>query len=169
MATRAIPLVFDALLAIRPHRIANSPSSAAVRHWTAGNKRPPPWDWPTRVEFIGRVPHEKFSSYYAAADALVFPALRDSGGSALLEAMSRGLPVICLDWAGPGEMVDETSGIKIPVTDPDRTVGALAEAFVRLRQNPALGKSLAAAAQKRALALFRWDAKYRLLRRSINV
>ena len=116
-----------------------------------------------RVEFIGRVPHEQLASYYAAADALVFPALRDSGGSALLEAMSRGLPVICLDWAGPGEMVDETSGIKIPVADPGRAVAAMAAAFARLRQDPALGKSLAAAARKRALALFRWDEKYRLL------
>ena len=43
-------------------------------------------------------------------------------GSALLEAMARSVPVICLDWAGPGEMVDANSGVKIPVLNPGETV-----------------------------------------------
>ena len=63
-----------------------------------------------KVKFVGKVPYAQLPGYYAAADVLVFPALRDSGGSALLEAMARYLPVVCLDWAGPGEMVDSQFG-----------------------------------------------------------
>jgi glycosyltransferase involved in cell wall biosynthesis len=59
--------------------------------------------------------------YYDEADALAFLWLRDSGGSALLEAMTRGLPVICLDWGGPAKMLGEYSGIRLPAnTSPMR-------------------------------------------------
>jgi glycosyltransferase involved in cell wall biosynthesis len=51
---------------------------------------------------------------YRKYDVLLFPSLRDSGGMVVLEAMSKGLPVICLDLGGPGQIVDETCGIKIP-------------------------------------------------------
>ena len=112
---------------------------------------------------MGKVPYSKLQGYYATADVLVFPALRDSGGSALLEAMARYVPVICLDWGGPGEMVDSQSGIKIPVSTPQKTVEAFAGALVRLRQEPALRVALAKAARARAEAIFRWRAKRDLL------
>src|SRR5439155_358140 len=85
----------------------------------------------------------------------------DSGGSALLEAMARGVPVICLDWAGPGEMVDENSGVKIPVRRRAETVAALAAAIARLRDQPEWRALLARAGRERALAQFRWETKVR--------
>jgi len=109
------------------------------------------------------VPRAQLDAFYARADVLVFPALRDSGGSALLEAMARGVPVICLDWAGPGEMVDETSGIKVPVSTPEAAVGAFAAALARLQREPALRTRLARAARARAEARFGWEAKRQLL------
>ena len=94
---------------------------------------------------------------------LVFPAMRDSGGSALLEAMARGVPVICLDWGGPGEMVDADSGVKIPVRSRDETVAAFGQAIVRLKDSAELRLSIARAARARAIKLFRWDARAALL------
>ena len=165
VATRAIPLVLDALAqaGLSNYKFSVVGGGPALPQWKERALRLGLSD---KVEFVGKVPYEKLSTFYADADALVFPALRDSGGSALLEAMSRNLPVICLDWAGPGEMVDKESGIKIPVDHPDHTVKALAEALVRLNENPALGVSLARAARERAQAVFRWDTKFRLLQSS---
>ena len=77
--------------------------------------------------------------------------------------MARGLPVICLDWGGPGEMVDANSGVKIPVRDHAETVAGLAAAIARLQALPALRLALARAARERALAHFRWEAKARVL------
>jgi len=38
-----------------------------------------------------------------AHDALVvFPVCAMPGGSSLLEARSLGVPIVCLDWGGPG-------------------------------------------------------------------
>ena len=162
VATRAIPLVFEAMVesGLADCKLIVVGGGPALPEWKRMAER---MELSGRVEFTGKVAYEKLPAFYAAADALVFPALRDSGGSALLEAMSRGVPVICLDWAGPGEMVDAESGIKIPVNNPGETVKTMAKAFVRLQQEPALGASLADAARRRAQSLFRWEEKFRLL------
>jgi len=159
---RSLPLVLEALISsgLKNYKLTVLGEGPALELWKETAAR---LGLAGQVEFKGKVPHEQLSAYYASADALVFPGLRDSGGSSLLESMSRNLPVICLDWAGPGEMVDEKSGIKIAVDDPDRTVKALGEAFLRLQQNPGLGASLAAAARERARTLFGWEEKFRLL------
>jgi glycosyltransferase involved in cell wall biosynthesis len=162
VATRAIPLVFDALIqsGLRDYKFTVIGDGPALKDW---KQMAVDLGISDMIEFTGKVPYEKLPSYYESADALVFPALRDSGGSALLEAMSRNLPVICLDWAGPGEMVDDQSGIKIPVDNPSSTIKALGEAFVRLKADPSLGASLADFAFKRSQSLFRWEAKFQLL------
>lgn len=121
-----------------------------------------------KVTFTGKVPYKEAQGYYESCDVLVFPSLKDSGGSSLLEAMSRNLPIICLDWAGPGEMVDAKSGIKIPVTTPKETVKAFAEGLLRLRNNPELRASLAQAAWLRSQSAFRWEAKFQLLQSCYN-
>jgi glycosyltransferase involved in cell wall biosynthesis len=162
VATRALPIVFEALRysALSETELEIVGAGPALEGW---KRLAVKLGLSTRVKFLGKVPYAQLGAHYAAADALVFPALRDSGGSALLEAMARGLPIICLDWGGPGEMLDENSGLKIPVRRPEETVALLAEALVRLKNEPALGQKVAQAARQRALSLFRWEAKRELL------
>jgi len=156
VATRAIPLVVDALAQLGDPRITLTVAGdgPALPDWrrAAGSRGVP-------VRFTGRVSREELPSLYAGADVFVFPALRDSGGSALLEAMSLGVPAVCLDWAGPAEMLDTASGVKIPVADPARSVGAMAAAFARLRDEPAWRSALGRAAADRARTHFTWEAK----------
>jgi glycosyltransferase involved in cell wall biosynthesis len=162
VATRALPLVFDALRhsGLDDWKLTVVGSGPALARW---RRLVTQWSLSARVEFTGQLPRERVSAYYARADALVFPALRDSGGSALLEAMARGVPVICLDWGGPGEMVDASSGVKIPMRDRAETVAALAASFARLKALPDLRRALARAAQERAQTHFRWETKRALL------
>jgi glycosyltransferase involved in cell wall biosynthesis len=165
VSTRAIPLVLEALA---------RPETSAAKLTVVG-EGPALADWKRRamesgcgprVSFAGRVPREKLDGFYGAADALVFPALRDSGGSALLEAMVRGLPVICMDWGGPGEMVDEKTGIKIPVTTPAAAVADMARAIARLGSERGAGEAIGRAARQRALEIFSWRAKRELLEKT---
>jgi glycosyltransferase involved in cell wall biosynthesis len=162
VATRALPLVFEALrnASLDDFRLTVVGDGPALPRW---QRLAHQLGLSTNVEFTGKVPRERLPGLYAQADALVFPALRDSGGSALLEAMARGVPVICLDWAGPGEMVQAGSGVKIPVRARAETVAALAATFARLKASPDLRLSLARGGRERALALFRWEAKAALL------
>ena len=62
------------------------------------------------VEWVGWVPQHAMQDYYRSADLFVFPGLRDSGGTAVLEAMAHGLPVVCTELGGPGVMVNERCG-----------------------------------------------------------
>ena len=41
--------------------------------------------------------------------AFLFPS-HEGAGMVVTEALSFGLPVICLDNAGPGELIDSSSG-----------------------------------------------------------
>ncbi len=162
VARRGIPIALEAL---REAKMTNyeftiAGSGPALEDWKG---RARALDLEATVKFLGQVPHARLSELYAAADVLAFPALRDSGGSALLEAMARYLPVVCLDWGGPGEMVDAQSGMKIPVGSPAQTVHAFASALRQLQHDAALRATLARAARKRAEAQFRWQAKRELL------
>ena len=163
VATRALPLVFAALrnCGLQNVRLTVVGTGPALEGWKARSRA---WQLDGIIEFTGQVTRERLPEFYGRADALVFPALRDSGGSALLEAMARGVPVICLDWAGPGEMLDASSGVKIPVRDRAETVAGIAAAVARLQALPTLRQELGRAARARALACFGWEAKGRQLR-----
>lgn len=162
VARRAIPLVLEAVRqsGLPDCELAVVGDGPALADW---KRRASALALGARVRFVGQVPRTHLDGYYDRADALVFPSLRDSGGSALLEAMARYVPIICLDWGGPGEMVDEDSGLKVPVATPQETIRGLSAALVRLRREPQLRAALATAARARAEGLFRWEAKRRLL------
>jgi glycosyltransferase involved in cell wall biosynthesis len=119
-----------------------------------------------RVQFTGLVDRRRLAELYGAADVFVFPALRDAGGSGLLEAMSLGLPVVCLEWGGPAEMIDDTSGIRIEVSSPADTIRNFAAALARLQANPVERMALGRRGAERAKSLFTWQAKQRLLERT---
>lgn len=165
--TRSMPIVFDALKlgGLDDCHLTVVGGGVALEHW---KQLVTTLNLSSKVTFTGPVTREKLPGLYAAADVLVFPALRDSGGSALLEAMSKGIPVICLDWGGPGEMVDDQSGVKIPVTTPEQTVAAFAEGLARLQRDPHWRTQLGERAIERARSHFTWEAKRCLLETTYN-
>jgi glycosyltransferase involved in cell wall biosynthesis len=111
-----------------------------------------------RVRWIDWLPHAEVETLYASHDVLLFPSLHDSGGLVVLEAMSRGLPVVCLNLGGPGVMVDESCGVSVEAAGRSRreVETALARALERLLEAPELLASLRKGAQMRA-AQFNWD------------
>jgi glycosyltransferase involved in cell wall biosynthesis len=66
-----------------------------------------------QVVFIPRLAQNKLFELYDSHDLLLFPSLHDSGGFVVLEALSHGLPVICLDLGGPRDMITSNSGVVI--------------------------------------------------------
>jgi glycosyltransferase involved in cell wall biosynthesis len=162
IATRSIPLVLAAMREAReiPVRLTIAGDGPALAEWQSAVAREGLAD---RVDFPGRVPLARLPELYARTDALVFPGLRDSGGSSLLEAMSLGVPVICLDWAGPSEVVESENGVKVPVTSPRAAIDGLAAAFRRLFREPAWGLALGAQAAADVRRRFTWEHKREVL------
>jgi glycosyltransferase involved in cell wall biosynthesis len=101
-------------------------------------------------QWPGWIPHELALKEYDWADVFVITSLRDVNPNVALEALSRGVPVVCLDHQGVGDMVTEECGIKIPVTTPGEVIANLRDHLVALAADRARLESLSREALKRA-------------------
>lgn len=98
------------------------------------------WGLQDRVRFEGRVPRDRMLGELAASAALVHPSLHDEAGLSVAEALSLGVPAICLDHGGPAEVVRQWpagSGHLIPPGRPQPTARHLAAAMSRCLDEPA--------------------------------
>jgi glycosyltransferase involved in cell wall biosynthesis len=94
---------------------------------------------------------------YAGHDAFLFPSLHDSSGNAMLDALSCGLPVVCIDTGGPAVLADPSCAILVPPGAPRQTVEGLAAALARLADDAPLVRSMVEAGVLRARQQFGWD------------
>ena len=87
----------------------------------------------TVVRFLGF--REDVNDLLRAADLFVVSSYLEGMGTATLDAMASGLPVVATRVGGIPEIVDDgVSGILVPARDPK----ALAEAMLRLAKDPGL-------------------------------
>lgn len=63
-----------------------------------------------KVVFTGRIPYDQMTKEYENADVLIMPSIRETTGAVLLEAMSKGLPVITINKFGGSVLLNEKSG-----------------------------------------------------------
>lgn len=78
------------------------------------------------VVTVGTVPESDVAPWYAAADALAFPSVKEGFGLAVLEAMAAGLPVVTSDLPVFREyLTDEQDALLVPVEDPEALAYAL--------------------------------------------
>lgn len=59
-----------------------------------------------RIAWRSHMPQPELFRLYGQMHGFLFPSLHDSSGNVVLEAMSFGLPVICLDLGGPATLVN---------------------------------------------------------------
>lgn len=112
-----------------------------------------------RVRFLGQIPREQVLAHLEDCTALVHPSLHDSGGWVSLEAMAAGKPVICLDVGGPSVQVTHETGFKVPAKTPDQAVKELADAMLRLANEPDLRSKMGATGRRRVQEVFTWERK----------
>lgn len=109
-----------------------------------------------RVRFTGRLSSLKdVYKLIRESDALFHPALNEAFGQAVLESLTLGRQVICLDWAGPGMIVDETCGLKVSAGPRSKVVSEFAEAIASLESRRERYQEIAKNARKRAES-FSW-------------
>jgi glycosyltransferase involved in cell wall biosynthesis len=110
------------------------------------------------VEFKGRLPRlEDVYQEIARADALVHPALHEAFGQACLESLALGVPVICLNWGGPGLIVDTETGFAVEPGSRTETISRLAQAMVNLAAERQQGIARVEACKERAFGGFHWE------------
>jgi glycosyltransferase involved in cell wall biosynthesis len=115
-----------------------------------------------RVRFLGYLPWLEMTAVFRQADAFLFTSLRDSSGSVVWEAMAHGLPALALDHQGVGTFVPSEASIKVPVTDPEQTVAALAQGIRALARSPQTRRRMGEAALAYAKTQA-WDRRAELM------
>jgi glycosyltransferase involved in cell wall biosynthesis len=104
------------------------------------------------IEFISWLPQPQLYDLYSSHNLLVFPSLHDSSGNVVIEALSRGLPVMCLDLGGPAEIVTPDSGIIVGTEGRNtaQVAETMADELVRIFADPARLAALSDGAIARA-------------------
>lgn len=108
-----------------------------------------------RVRFVGAVPHATVARYLRLAEVFARPSLSEGLGTAFLEAMACGLPVVGTRTGGiPDFLIDERTGLFCDPARPD----TIASAIVRLLRDGALAAELGRAGRTLVSDRYRWEA-----------
>ncbi len=79
------------------------------------------------IIFTGKILNTQVIEMMRNYDLLFFTSLKEGTPHVVLEALSNGLPVLCHDACGHGDIVDETCGMKIPLISFQKSVDEFAE------------------------------------------
>lgn len=115
------------------------------------------------VRFAGWVPHAQVQSVLAESDLFLFPSVREFGGAAPLEAMAVGVPPVVVDYGGPGEIVDDAIGWRLPLGDRATLIAGLQRVVAAAVADPALIDRKGDAAVANVWPRFDWDQKARAM------
>ena len=112
-----------------------------------------------RVRFHGSMPHAQIQSKLRVCDVMAFPSIREIGGAVVMEAMALGLTPIVADYAGPAEIVDENTGIRVPFSDESSLIEGMKQAIREIILHPEIVERIGGAARQKVLANLTWEAK----------
>jgi len=110
------------------------------------------------VQFMGNRPNANVVSEMRSADLFLFTSISEDTSTVVLEAVSNHLPVVCFDTCGMSEVINDSVGIKIPLTTPEQSAIDFAEAIKKLNANRNLLKEMSENCAKRAQELS-WENK----------
>jgi glycosyltransferase involved in cell wall biosynthesis len=110
-----------------------------------------------KVEFISWIERNELMKMFKNASAFLFPS-HEGAGMVVAEALSFGLPVICLDNKGPGEFINNDVGFKIPHSSYTETIIGLSNALINLHEQK-FNNEIRKAARNLFLEKFHWDRR----------
>jgi len=112
------------------------------------------------VRFHGWLNRQDAARIIADRDVFVMPSLRECGGTAILEAMALGKPVIAANWGGPADYINKSCGLLVEPLSETGFIDGLAEAMVLLARSPELRKTLGEGGKARVQQdSLDWEAK----------
>ena len=111
------------------------------------------------ITFHGWKAHHEVQSILAHSHVLSFPSIREFGGGVVLEAMALGVVPLVVDYAGPGELVSDTTGLKLPCGSRAEIIAGFKAELTRLAANPAKLKPIAMNAYAFVQDNFLWSRK----------
>ena len=110
------------------------------------------------VEIIEWIDRKELMKLYEKASVFLFPS-HEGAGMVVAEAMSFGLPVVCLNNEGPGEFVTTNCGFAVPQLDYNNTVSELKDSLQKLFFDKELLYKMSLGARKQFEERFTWNSR----------
>ena len=112
-----------------------------------------------RVHFHGLVTRDEVQTFMRNSHLFCHTSIKEGGtGTVILEALQNALPVLILNHGGAALVIDDTCGIKIPITTRRQISTDIAKSIKSLAADDTKRIMLARGALKRALQ-FSWEKK----------
>lgn len=113
-----------------------------------------------KVRFHGWMDRADAARILKDSDVFVMPSLRECGGTAILEALALGKPVIATNWGGPADYLNDSCGLLVDPSSREGFVDGLADAMIRLGRSEELRRSLGVGGMARVREDgLDWDSK----------
>lgn len=112
------------------------------------------------VRFLDPVPHHQVLDHFQKSDVFVFTSVRDTSGGVNLEAMSCGLPVLCIAHQGVGDITDDSCALRIATGSIAETTSNLAAGIKSLVASPEMRVAMGSSARQRSARDFSWEEKF---------
>lgn len=116
-----------------------------------------------RITFTGTIRRDEVEKLYACHDVFCFPSFREPAGGVLYEAMRHGLPVIAANRGGPATIIDASSGVLVPVTEPAEFARDISSELRKFALSPELRQRLGEGARAKVLREGLWSVKAEVL------
>jgi len=120
-------------------------------------------DLEDRVFFAGRIPQSEVYERFSVSDVFVFCSVRDTSGGVNLEAMSLGLPVICINHQGVADIVNPDCSLQVEPGEIEETICGLSDKMLKVDKDPNLLSKMSEEASRRAREDFSWEEKFRTM------
>ena len=134
---KGLDFLFDALMRIQVETkyqvriVGDGPELEHLRKRCAENQ-----NLSKHVSCMGAIPYEEMGKEYASADVFIMPSIRETTGTVLLEAMSKGIPVITINKFGGATLFDENTGWLYEGNTKEEYVENLKKAILECIANP---------------------------------
>jgi len=113
-----------------------------------------------RIRFLGNLSQDRVGEYFAAADVICAPSVRDDSGNVdglpnvVLEAMASATPLITTAAGGIGAVVEDG---RTALIVPERDAPAIASAMRMIFENAARAHTIGTSARAAVQQSFGWD------------
>ncbi len=121
-----------------------------------------------RVIFLGHLPWVEVQARNREAHLFLFTSIRDTFGTAALEALAAGAPVICIDHQGVGAHLPPAAAVKVPVGSVREVSEAMAKAIDMLAADRGRLAQMAEAGRRYAEAET-WDRRAAIMQRHYDL
>ena len=111
------------------------------------------------VHFHGWIPHTKVQETLRVCDFMALPSIREFGGAVVVESMALGVTPIVADYAGPSELVDDDTGIRVAFHDKQSLIEGMRRAIGNVIRSPKILDKFGTAGREKVLRQLTWKAK----------